>query len=200
MSAPRWYIARNKEKVGPFSGSDIKQLATHGLLQPGEFLWAEGSSKWVEATSIPGLFPPSGQTRHWLQVAGRTRGPFVADQVRAGLTTKQFNLETQSCVDGSTEWLPLGKVTEFRDFVPVAVSPSRAQLLIGSLDLEEAALHLAGKSGDVLAKLISNLIDLKRAHGRNPALVESLDATIKTLQARRDEQASVPVPTPPRMP
>ena len=73
MATPRWFIARNNDKVGPFSGSEIKQMATFGLLQPAEFLWADGATKWVAAASVPGLFPPVGQKKYWLNLGGQTR-------------------------------------------------------------------------------------------------------------------------------
>jgi hypothetical protein len=187
MAALRWYIARNKEKVGPFSAGNLRQLAGYGLLKPGEYLWAEGAAKWVEAASVPGLFPAAGQKKYWLAVAGQTRGPYFPDQIRAGLTTRQFNFDTKVCADGTSQWLPLGQIDEFKGYVPAPVSPSRAQLLTGSLEMEEAELHLAGKSGDALAKLISTLMDLKRNYAHNPNLVNSLESTIQTLQARREE-------------
>jgi hypothetical protein len=194
IMALRWYIARNKEKVGPFSAGDLRQLAGYGLLKPGEFLWTEGAAKWVEAVSVPGLFPGAGQKKYWLALAGKTRGPYFPDQIQAGLTTRQFNFETRARVDGASQWLPLGQIDEFKGFVPPPVSPSRAQLLTGSLELEEAEIHLAGKTGDPLARLISTLMDLKRNYAHNPSLVESLDATINALQTRREETASAPVP------
>jgi hypothetical protein len=201
MSAPRWYIARNKVKVGPFSGSDIKQLAACGLLKPAEYIWPEGAKKWVEAGSVPGLFPRQGQKRFWVHVGGLTRGPFVADQVRAGLNARQFNLDVQTWTDDATQWQPLRQLAEFHDFTPTAVvSPSRAQLLLGSLDLEEAALHLAGKSGDADAKLLSTLMDLRRTYAHNASLVETLDTTIGVLQAARKEKSAETLPAPPAAP
>jgi hypothetical protein len=194
-AAARWYIARNNTKVGPFTGGEIKQLATYGLLQPTEYVWAEGTPKWVEAATVPGLFPAPGEKKFWLSQAGRLRGPYTTDQIRAGLSTSQLDLCTQVCAEGSTQWQPLGQLTEFRGFVPAVVSPSRAQLLRGSLDLEEAALYLAGKSGDALARLITTLMDLKRKCS-SPALAGSLDATIRALQARREE-TTAPAPAPP---
>jgi uncharacterized protein DUF4339 len=187
MAALRWYIARNKEKVGPFSAGDLRQLASYGLLKPGEYLWAEGAAKWVEAASVPGLFPAAGQKKYWLALAGQKRGPYFPDQIRAGLTTRQFTFDTMACAEGESKWSSLGDFQEFQGFVPAPVSPSRAQLLTGSLEMEEAEIHLAGKAGDSLAKLISTLMDLKRNYSHNPQLVESLETSIASLQARRDE-------------
>ncbi len=186
MEAVRWYIAREGQKVGPFSSSELRQLATLGLLLPTEMIWTEGLSKWAEASAFPALFPQEGQ-KYWLSVNGQTRGPFGVEQVRAGLTAKEFGLETPACPENGKDWQPLQKVTEFRHFVAPPVSPSHARLMAGTLDVEEARLHLAGKSGDVLARLISMLMDLQKTYGDNPGLVQNLEKSIKELQARRAE-------------
>src|SRR5262249_38787357 len=51
-----WYLARNKQKVGPFSWTQLQQMAASGMLQPADMLWPEGAAKWAAASSIPGLF------------------------------------------------------------------------------------------------------------------------------------------------
>jgi hypothetical protein len=196
MATPHWYIARNKVRVGPFTASDLKQLASCGLLRPAEFVWREGSAKWVEAVAIPGLFPEAGQKRYWLALAGQTRGPYVGDQIRAALATRQLSFETPVCLEGGDQWQPLNQHVDFRAFQPSSVPPSRAQLLLSTLDMEEATLHLAGKSGDAIAKLICTLMDLKRNYAHNTALVENLDKSIQVLQAKREkEMQSVPAVT-----
>src|SRR5882724_11752571 len=157
MAWVKWYIARKQQKVGPFTGADLKHLANFKLLEPDEYVLAEGSTKWVEARTLAGLFPQTGQRRFWLQQRGATRGPYVADQIKNGLTTGQFDTDTLACVEGASQWHPLSQVTEFRQFVPSATSPSQAQLLLGTLELEEASIYLAGKSGDAIAKLITTL-------------------------------------------
>ena len=187
--AVRWFIARNKEKVGPFSARDLKYLAQFGLLQPDEHVWVDGAVKWVEARNVPGLFQPLSGKKFWVQAAGQTQGPFVADQVIAGLNAHQFTLETPACTDEDRQWMPLGQIAAFRSFKfeTVPMSPSRARLFVGSLELEEAAMHLAGKAGDELAKLIATLMELKRNYANNPALVENLETTIAALRAKREE-------------
>jgi hypothetical protein len=189
MAAARWYFARDKQKIGPFAALEFKQLATFGLLKPGEFVLAEGSSKWVEASSVPWLFPMAGQKKYALKLLGQVRGPYLVDQIRAALATQEITLETLAQADDSEPWTPLRQLDEFKNFVPTPISPSRAQLYSGTLEIEEATLHLAGKSGDVLAKLISNLMDMQRTHANNPALSENIETTIKVLKAKREEIA-----------
>jgi len=199
MTIERWFIARNKEKVGPFSAGDLKQLARDGLLQPDEHVWLEGASKWVAAGGVPGLFPRAGEKTFWVAVKGRTRGPFVAAQIRAGLNSHQFALETKACADDARVWMPLSQLPEFQDFKfdTLPLTPSHAQLLVSTLEFEEASLHLAGKNGDATARLLSTLMDLKRKYASNPVLVESLEATIAVLRARRETREK-PIPEPPR--
>ena len=52
-----WYIARNKQKFGPFTTHQLQQLAILGLVQFTEHVLAEGARKWVAVTSIAGIFP-----------------------------------------------------------------------------------------------------------------------------------------------
>src|SRR5438270_9218201 len=178
MEAVHWYIAREGKKVGPFTSGELRQLALLGLLQPTEMVWTEGLSKWVEASTFPALFPQGGQ-KYWLHVNGQTRGPYSVEQLRAGVIAREFTLDTPACPENEKEWQPLNKRTEFRHFVPPPVTPSHARLMASTLAVEEARLHLAGKAGDVLAKLISMLMDLLKTCGSNPGLVHNLEQSIR---------------------
>jgi hypothetical protein len=192
MAAVHWYIARNGQKVGPFTPAELRQLAVVHLLQPNEMVWTEGVTRWVEAGSLPWLFPPAGQKRYWLHLAGQTRGPYAADQIRAALTARQITVETLACPEGGKDWAPLRQAADFQDYTPPVVTPSQARLLSGSLDVEEAELHLAGKQGDLFARLISTLLDLKKTHAENVSLVATLDRSIEVLRTKRAETAETP--------
>ena len=52
-----WYYAHDNQQHGPVSGSQLKQLADAGHLQPGDLVWKEGLPNWVAASSLKGLFP-----------------------------------------------------------------------------------------------------------------------------------------------
>lgn len=53
-----WFVNRNGgPKAGPFSTTQLKELAANGTLQPTDFVWKEGQSEWVKAGQIKGLFP-----------------------------------------------------------------------------------------------------------------------------------------------
>jgi hypothetical protein len=58
MATQRWYYTPNgKKKLGPYSSAQIKTLAASGKIQPNDMLLQEGSSKWMPAWSVKGLFP-----------------------------------------------------------------------------------------------------------------------------------------------
>jgi hypothetical protein len=56
ISGGPWYVARDKQKVGPFVWSQLLKMASDGTLQPAEMLLQEGATKWSAAATIPGLF------------------------------------------------------------------------------------------------------------------------------------------------
>jgi hypothetical protein len=188
-----WYIAHSGNRLGPFTAAELKLLATAGLLHRTDSVWTDGLKGWVEASRFAALFPSGNQARYWLTVAGKTRGPFPADRIRAALAARQIALDTPACPEGSTEWVALGQLADFRtaapppDLPPVSAPASQARLLTGTLDAEEAELYLAGKGGDATAKLISTLISLKKAYANNPILVETLEKSIEVLKARREQ-------------
>jgi hypothetical protein len=58
----RWFLARNKQRLGPYSSAQLKQLADAGNIIPDDMILKEGRQKWVNAGSVKGLFtakPPS---------------------------------------------------------------------------------------------------------------------------------------------
>ncbi|MBM4095306.1 MAG: DUF4339 domain-containing protein [Planctomycetes bacterium] len=59
--ATEWYVFKNNKRMGPFSSLDLKRLVTAGSITIDDLVWKEGTSGWVPAKSIKGLFG-SGQT------------------------------------------------------------------------------------------------------------------------------------------
>jgi GYF domain 2 len=56
----RWYISNDgKQRRGPFSDRQLKDLAVSGQLVPTDMVLREGSRIWVAASSIKGLFGSS---------------------------------------------------------------------------------------------------------------------------------------------
>ena len=56
----RWYLARNRQKYGPYSIEQLRQMASSGHLFPEDMLLQEGTQQWVAASSVQGLFPSTG--------------------------------------------------------------------------------------------------------------------------------------------
>src|SRR5262249_25883756 len=163
-----WYVARHGQKVGPFAPAELKQMAAAGLLQPEELIWAEGMREWLPASRFAVLFPGPNQKRYWLSLAGKTRGPCYMGQLPASRAAGHLTADAQVCPEGDTQWVPLRQVTELERPPVGSTSPSQAGLLSNTLDAEQAELYLAGKSGDLLARLISTLTELRQKYAANP--------------------------------
>jgi hypothetical protein len=55
--ANRWFITRDgKQRHGPFSDAQLKQMASSDKILASDMIWREGTQKWVPASSIRGLF------------------------------------------------------------------------------------------------------------------------------------------------
>jgi hypothetical protein len=188
-----WYIARNKQRFGPFSTSQLQQLAVLGLVQPTEYVLPAGSMRWVPATAVEGLVP-NAQHSYWLSVGGKVQGPFCRELLRAALRRRHLSGDTPACPQGGSCWLPLAQLAEFRDCVPGPARDSRAHLGLGSnrldLSVAEAELHLEGKAGDPIARLISTLLDMSRHFADNPSMRQVLEQNIHDLKAMRERPAS----------
>jgi hypothetical protein len=55
-----WFVAKNKEKLGPFTLAELKKQAREGSLRPDTMLLQQGATHWRRADSVPELFaaPP----------------------------------------------------------------------------------------------------------------------------------------------
>jgi hypothetical protein len=60
----QWFYKRSneKEKKGPFSDSQLRKLASDGILLREDHIWKEGMEKWRLAGSVKGLFQPPVQS------------------------------------------------------------------------------------------------------------------------------------------
>ncbi|MBX9580579.1 MAG: DUF4339 domain-containing protein [Gemmataceae bacterium] len=86
-----YYYARDDERVGPVSRRQLRLLVAAGVLGPDDLVWAKPLPDWVEARTIPGLFPadagaPASVTRPAdrmplsarIEAARRRAGPLVS--------------------------------------------------------------------------------------------------------------------------
>jgi uncharacterized protein DUF4339 len=56
VNEPAWFYAKNRQKIGPVSLSELRQLLTSSELQTSDMVLQEGAKQWVTAGSIPDLF------------------------------------------------------------------------------------------------------------------------------------------------
>lgn len=54
-----WFYAKNKQKVGPVTEEQVKELLRTGELSPGDMVWKQGMAKWQPAGGVDGLLPTS---------------------------------------------------------------------------------------------------------------------------------------------
>ena len=189
--AANWYFARHKQKLGPFSWNQLRQLAAIGVLQRDEHVLEEGTPRWREAGTVEGLFPRQTTVKAYrLAVGGKAYGPYSAEQVRVFLLAGQLPTTTLAHTPGMAKWLPVTEVPDFTGYTQHG-RESRAILAAApgqEMTREEAELHLAGKSGDPLARLASRLMDLKRRFAHNPTLEASIEQNIQHLLALREQR------------
>jgi len=56
MNEIHWYYAREDQRFGPVVTAELKRLAEHGQIGPGDLVWREGMTDWIEAAKVKGLF------------------------------------------------------------------------------------------------------------------------------------------------
>lgn len=179
----QWYISRDQQKVGPFSLDEIKQLASLGILRKTEFILTEGSQRWVAANSIYGLFPEDERQRFWLSFNGQVLGPFDRATIRNAVLGGRVPRDAHVCPEGTKQWVQLEQQAKFHD--AVKASRDSGVVCTAALSEQEAELHLAGKQGDSIARLVSTLMDLKRRNATNNSLVDIIDKNIRDLLSLR---------------
>lgn len=55
MNEKLWHYARNGERHGPVTATQLKELATTGQLFPDDLVWREDMTEWRRAGSVKGL-------------------------------------------------------------------------------------------------------------------------------------------------
>jgi len=54
---PEWFYSVGDTRQGPVSEAQLRELAADGTLKPADLVWKDGMPDWVDARTIPGLFP-----------------------------------------------------------------------------------------------------------------------------------------------
>ncbi len=53
----QWFVHRNGEQVGPYTGDQMLESADQGLIVADTMVWAAGMPEWLPAGQVPGLLP-----------------------------------------------------------------------------------------------------------------------------------------------
>jgi hypothetical protein len=70
--AEKWYFAREGKKFGPFSATQLKELAATEQLRPQDTVWKEGVEQAVLAVKVRHFLPPIQAKAPPAQPGGRT--------------------------------------------------------------------------------------------------------------------------------
>jgi hypothetical protein len=57
-----WHYAKNRQKVGPVSLGELKQLLASGTLLPSDMILRPGTARWLSAASIPEVSPAAASS------------------------------------------------------------------------------------------------------------------------------------------
>ena len=61
--ADQWYYTENRERRGPVSEEQLKQLAASGQVKPTDKVWKKGMAAWQAASEVKGLIPSRADKR-----------------------------------------------------------------------------------------------------------------------------------------
>ncbi len=157
-AGPRWYIAYESERIGPFSEEDLPGLLAEKKLAPGSLVWRKGMSAWKRAMEIPELdgilaaapAPAPASDTSW-ESEGEAEEPEAAarpeDAAKEAAAVEDIisriadNLEAETEPAGSEAWASAGSVSASGS----GLSPIR--LMMSST----AAASFAASSGRVAA-------------------------------------------------
>jgi hypothetical protein len=53
----RWFYGRDGQQLGPVTLTALQALVGTGQLRPFDLVWREGMPQWVQASTVPKLFP-----------------------------------------------------------------------------------------------------------------------------------------------
>src|SRR5438270_770947 len=112
--AGNWYFAREKQKLGPFTWNQMRQLAAFGLLLRGDYVLEEGAPRWCQAGAVEGLYAGEATPRAFrLTVAGQYYGPYTTEQIRVFLLAGRLAASTLAHATDMRQWAPLAEIPEF---------------------------------------------------------------------------------------
>jgi hypothetical protein len=85
----QWFYSANKRRVGPVPLDYLRHLASTGNLQPADMVLQVGSSKWVVASSVAGLFASNTDATGAPQARALTPGGVTSDETFKAMPVRQ---------------------------------------------------------------------------------------------------------------
>lgn len=138
-----WYVADGQHKLGPFSSSQLRRLAAAGQMIPTAMVLRDGKHRWVQASSVKGLFAPTVQsgarTPPPVREAAPSPSPTVSDikgqEKKLLRSAGRLTLaETQQALTGYLCWGLLGALVAIPIVVVVLISLTGDKLTKANFD------------------------------------------------------------------
>lgn len=101
------------------------------MLRPNDLVWREGAPEWVEAHTVPGLFPrwkpPPEKATWYYRVGGKQRGPVTESQLRSMAEDGSLRPEDHVWQEGMPDWVEASSLSWlFSDAKPAGPPPFRS--------------------------------------------------------------------------
>lgn len=148
----QWLIYRSSQTHGPFTPSQLKQLADEGKIRPSDIVGIVGSEERFQAIKVGGLFDAaitsstpsidqtSGDTtgmKLYVRLKGRALGPFTSKRLQQMATSGKLNRLSELSKDGlswakaenfdirfGTKSLTQSSQNQSHDAAPTSASPT----------------------------------------------------------------------------
>lgn len=118
--AGQWYCAKGKQRLGPFTTEQLRQLTTAGAIQPTDMVLKAGAQQWVQASTVSELaFPASGPSvpppppppaRWYYARDGKAVGPVVMEDLRRLVASGQLQPADFLLQEGTQTWVPVNTI------------------------------------------------------------------------------------------
>jgi RNA polymerase subunit RPABC4/transcription elongation factor Spt4 len=63
LMSDQWYYAWRDERLGPYTGRQLQELAEDGKIQPSDTVWQDNVEHGVVAARVRNLFPSAGEAQ-----------------------------------------------------------------------------------------------------------------------------------------
>lgn len=145
--ADRWFIARNKQKLGPYLTQDMKAMASAGQLLPSDIVLQDGSTHWMTASQVQQFFPTAESALpcpplpppiphelaewHFTQ-NGQQAGPATWTQLKRRADSSQLQPTDMVWKNGMAAWVAASTMNGL--FPPQNIAPPPLPSLAGPVE------------------------------------------------------------------